>query len=872
MIKKLSIFQRGEGVCKYKGFMKMIPILSLVIVAVFVLTQVTGFAVLMEGSTNFASGKTVTITGTHSNDSANAAAMLVDGSRANSSPSDSNWAHFYRNTSRSIVVDLGSSQYLRSIKMTFYQYSSWGIYFPAQVTYSVSSDRNNWTQAGVVQTSIPTSQTGQIIQDFTINNLDYYKRYVKIDVPVDVWVYADELQVNGVPVSDVALGKSVSISGTGSSDNPNSAAMLVDGNRATTSPSDTNWARFNRNTGRTIIVDLGNVDRINNITMTFYQYVDWGIHFPTQVTYSYSTDNTNWTQAGVVPTAIPTTQTGQLIQNFTVNSLDVLARYIKVYVPVDIWVYFDELIVNGITGRDLAYGKTYTVTSGVPIASSYGSSDSLASTGKLTDGVYGSSTNYNDGQWQRYLRGLSRSVVIDLGKTDTVTKFSMGFIQNIAAGIYYPRKVTYSVSQNGTDWSDVGSVNTSISLTGTAVTTQKYILNNLKYQARYVKATFLTDISVFADEFEVDGFDGIKDGASTPGITTPPTYPNQYLQPGAASVGGAKDQILIYNGYNASDPGMGLNSASELMPYVGYMNNGNILDFMFDSVLFLPYSNAPSGGKYVCDASYPTVKTDWDYNINNLFDSTNNISALNTAAGNVKTALNQPNYKVKVTIAIPFPTPSQNDFGDINGDNVAEKLNTLSNRELVLNWYVDQVISRWNANNYSNLELTGFYWYHESVPMSISDNEMALVSDTADYVRSKGKLLEWIPNYQGAGFGEWNTSLGFDSAIMQPNYSFNSTGWPASQVAEAADIIKKFGMGIEIEIHWSAKTDASLRTKYYAYLNQGVDSGYMNDSFHAYYQNGGPGTYYDCYNSTDPVLHAIYDDTYNFIKHTYTKK
>lgn len=871
MFSNCVCLKKEDGNCKKKRGILKYAVITGVMIAAFLAIQIPCSAILLESSTNFALGKTVTITGSSSSDSVNAAVMLVDGLRATTSPSDGNWVHFYRNTGRSITIDLGAKQHIRNLVMTFYQYTGWGIYFPAQVAYSVSDDKINWTSAGAVPTSIPSNQSGQLIQNFALSNLDYYSRYIKVDVPVNVWVYADELQVNGVPLSNLALNKTVTITGSSSSDNPNSATMLVDGARATTSPSDPNWARFYRNTGRTIVVDLANVQRVNNITMTFYQYTSWGITFPTQVTYYSSLDNTNWTQVGAVPTSIPTDQTGQLIQDFSSGGIDIFARYIRVDVPVNVWTYFDELTVSGITGKDLAYGKPYTITSGVPVSSSFGSSDSLASAGKLTDGVYGSPADYNDGQWQRFLRGMSRSVTIDFGKTNTVTKFTAGFIQNTSAGIYFPRKVTFSVSANGIDWSDVGTVDTSISLTNTSVVTQKYIVNNLNYQARYVRVTFRTDVFVFIDEFEADGFEGIKNNAIVPDITPPAAYPNQYLSPGDASVGGAHDQILIYNGYYASDQNIGLNTVTELMPYVGYMNNGNILDFMFDSVLFLPYGAAPSGGQYGCNITSPSVKTDWDYYINNLFDSTDNLSALNTAAENVKTALNQPNYKVKVTVAIPFPTPSQNDFGDINGDGLEEQLNTLANRELAVDWYIDEVLDRWNSSSYANLDLTGFYWYQEAAPFNASDYEIDLVSDTADYVRSKEKVLEWIPFYQSNGFSEWDTNLGFDSAILQPNYSFNTT-WPESEVAEAASIVYKLGMGVEIEIHWNAMTDAAIRDKYYAYLNQGVDSGYMSSCFHAYYQNGGPGTYYDSCNSTDPVLHAIYDDTYSFIKHTYTKR
>ena len=277
-------------------------------------------------------------------------------------------------------------------------------------------------------------------------------------------------------------------------------------------------------------------------------------------------------------------------------------------------------------------------------------------------------------------------------------------------------------------------------------------------------------------------------------------------------------------------------------------------------------AGAPSGGMYYCDTAHPTVMSDWMYYLDNTFDSTCNLGALNTATADVKKILHDPSYKVRVEIAIPYPAPTATNFGDVDGDGVFQNLSHLSDREKVIKWYIDQVMSRWDSAGYRNLDLIGFYWYEEGADFDVDDSEATMLSYAGNYVRSLGKVFDWVPAYQSSGFAEWD-SLGFDGAVMQPNYVFDN--FPKPELGEAANACKKLGMGVELEIHWDALTDSTYRSKYYAYLNYGVTKGYMDDAVHVYYQNGGPGTFYQSCISRDPQVRDIYDRTYEFIKGTY---
>ena len=515
---------------------------------------------------------------------------------------------------------------------------------------------------------------------------------------------------------------------------------------------------------------------------------------------------------------------------------------------------------------DLVLGKPYTITSLVSIAYSFGPSEaSYYTPGALTDGQIASSVAFSDPEWQEFTRGGARSLVIDMGEVNTVHQMQERFLNYPSAGIYFPRTVTYSLSMNDTDWSVVGIVNSSIPLTSKVNQTQTYAVSGLNYQARYVKMTFTVDVNEFADEFQVFGDSGVVGNATIPKITPPVTYPNAYLAPGSPQVGGIRNMVLIPNGYYSANPAIENNTVSQLIPYVGYQSpSGAITDFMFDAVLFTPYGAAPSGGNYGDNNSTPTNMSDWVYFLDNTFSPTYNLAALDSATAVVKKDLNDPSYKEKVEIAIPYPCPSDTDFGTING--TQEDLSKLADQEQVLSWYVDQVLSRWDSAGYTNLKLVGFYWYSESAGFAVNDSEIAMLNYIGNYITGKGKVLNWIPFKDASGFADWST-LGFDGAWMQPNYSFSS--YPPQELAETAAACKKLGMGIELEIHWNALTDSTLRDKYYQYLNYGVADGYMTGATHAYYQNSGPGTFYTCAESTNPILRKIYDATYQFIKGIY---
>jgi hypothetical protein len=202
----------------------------------------------------------------------------------------------------------------------------------------------------------------------------------------------------------------------------------------------------------------------------------------------------------------------------------------------------------------------------------------------------------------------------------------------------------------------------------------------------------------------------------------------------------------------------------------------------------------------------------------------------------------------------------------VDGDGKNEDFSNINDRKKVIMWWIDRLEARFAAGGYDNLKLDGFYWFHECIEFS-DPHEVELVKFTADYLHSKGYHFIWIPYYMASGFNQWK-SLGFDAAVMQPNYMFSETV-TEDRLYHNAEFAKQLGMGVEIEADYGVISDPAKRDKYLAYLRAGVETGYMH-SIKMYYQDGGPGILYSAYRSQDSMYHQVYDDTYRYAKGTLT--
>ncbi len=473
--------------------------------------------------------------------------------------------------------------------------------------------------------------------------------------------------------------------------------------------------------------------------------------------------------------------------------------------------------------------------------------------GLLTDGKTTQSLSCYNGIWHQFNGAGGRNVYFDLGAISSVSEFSMRLLKRVGWAISLPEDISLILSENGKDWYIAGQVTPK--LTASEGITTANIQLSKAYRARYVIIRFDTSAHVFTDEITLTGKKNVNGASSLSGLNEfrfpdPEEFKFNYAAPSKDILGGVKDVCLIY--HNIHDF-----TEQEFLPYVAYLDeNGNIKDSMFDGYLFLPSTGAlPSGGH----PHGTNTASDWNYLFDNLFTSGKNFDALDKTAAKVNNALGK-NEKLKVYVAIPHMDDTLVEFGDIDFDGKNDSLTTLDNRVYVAKCYAQRVIKEFNSKKYQNIELLGFYWFHEA----ISGGDVATSQAVNKMFDEIGYQLFWIPYFNAGGYSRWE-EFGFDVACLQPNYAF-SLDVNETRLKYASELAQRYGMCIEIEIDAAASHDIRFFKKYMGYLYYGKLYGYMDNAIHMYYQGA-----YDFGNSSrseSARLRLIYDYTYQFMKGT----
>ncbi|NCA91945.1 DUF4855 domain-containing protein [bacterium] len=320
--------------------------------------------------------------------------------------------------------------------------------------------------------------------------------------------------------------------------------------------------------------------------------------------------------------------------------------------------------------ENIVKGLSYSVKTGVDITQSYArqGSETDPALGKLTDGKISASDSYSDAEWHKFYRGLSRSVIFELPEEKAVTGFEISLLQNNSAGIELSNYYDLYISENGTDWMLAYSYDSSGKTTYAGNRRLKITAENIgRFKAKYIKIKFRLEVNAFIDEIEVYG--GAIDGTESAFVKyiDPYDYKNAY-HPG---VEGCRDMVLLYCGYKGNyDISYVQNTEEEMLYYCGYVDkNGDILDTMFDSIMFSALANAAPSGRALHQGGDAPLMSDWQYYIDNIFDTEYNCGAIERALDSVKTATGKNDYTVKIIINMPYPNISSNKpFGDINGD------------------------------------------------------------------------------------------------------------------------------------------------------------------------------------------------------------
>lgn len=113
----------------------------------------------------------------------------IDGLLSNSD----SWTGFFRQEGREIKIDLGKNRPLSEVSLEFNQNKGAGIVLPKYLNVTVSADGQKWYKLGLVKPYILSSESSVINRRYSLTFNPTYMRYVKLEFPVDVWVFARKL-------------------------------------------------------------------------------------------------------------------------------------------------------------------------------------------------------------------------------------------------------------------------------------------------------------------------------------------------------------------------------------------------------------------------------------------------------------------------------------------------------------------------------------------------------------------------------------------------------------------------------------------------------------------------------------------------------
>ena len=544
-----------------------------------------------------------------------------------------------------------------------------------------------------------------------------------------------------------------------------------------------------------------------------------------------------------------------------------MKKIICAILPVIIALSIIPGIFAAAADENLALGKDYNITYEAKIDNAFPAKVISDETKKLTDGKKAAaSANYNDSTYLRFFRGVYATVEFDMGKEVYVKGFSMGFNAYTDHGVVAPREIYFKISKDGENWFTLyKDIDHNRNAVARRQRDEFSFSSNDYYEARYIRIVFSSDVHSAADEIEIYGTEE-KVASKSYDYDKPTEYPNAFAPNNNPEVDNIKNLVLMYSGehYSGANPSTGHNSYDALLPYAAYVDRDkNILDTMFDSFLFLPLNPGDS------PAYSLSKQSGWEAFLNNVIGKEKdiNLTALNKVVGDTKAALNlDSSYKANIFIAVPYATfYSDGVFGKLDG-NTDVRTDSLDSMLKIVKWYVDKAIGLFNEQGFEHLNLSGFYWHSELVYFGTYNPD--LIKGYNEYVHSKGYGSIWIPYYCAPGAHMWK-ELGFDVACLQAGYAFIRNNDQVAEVGnqkegnvyDAMTFAKKYGLGVEIEISGGALE------RYNDYIVNGAKLGCMQNGVTMFYQDGGPGVFYNtCYSSTN---RHIYDLTYKYIKTKY---
>lgn len=309
------------------------------------------------------------------------------------------------------------------------------------------------------------------------------------------------------------------------------------------------------------------------------------------------------------------------------------------------------------------------------------------------------------------------------------------------------------------------------------------------------------------------------------------------------------DLMLIYDGGTGRENW----TADGFRPYVCREQDGKF-DWLFDGFLFIDFL-APSGARLCPITNHRNAnQQDWQELIEHYFQDGTSIAALDKLLDRLAAEGHRPVRKRQVVITLPTPIagsmPKQiaasSPWGNLGGQ--AIDFHNADDRVKAMQWYVDEVLRRWQAKHFKHLELAGFYWVFER---AWSEHRTA---DISKHLHGKDCSLYWIPSWL-QGRTNWQV-YGFDFVYQQPNYFFHRKPTPFSQLEDACRFAEACGTSMEMEFNNSLFDKPEFLTYYDQYLEVYRQHQVWEKKPVAYYE--GHGAFAKMSASGDPAIKSRY--------------
>ena len=302
--------------------------------------------------------------------------------------------------------------------------------------------------------------------------------------------------------------------------------------------------------------------------------------------------------------------------------------------------------------------------------------------------------------------------------------------------------------------------------------------------------------------------------------------------------------------------------ADRMLPHVAHLQPSGTPDqWLFDAFLLLSQNRGPSTGKSYM--TQPTNAEDWAALLDSWFAPDRGLRALQQAVDLAKETLGPPPRPLQVIVAIPYPSTAMSEFGDVNGDGVVEDLGDSDDLAIALEWYLDRVRTLFAQADLRDLRLWGYYWMWEAV----SGKDAANIALASELIHDRGLRHLWIPWFRAPGFERWR-DLGFDVALMQPNYAFIS-GHEGKlryhRLIENASLARAHGLGVEMETDYDPDTNPRAREIFRDYMAFGAPArcGYQQAAT-AYFQSH--RVFENLMQAQDPDARRTYDQLAAYVR------